>query len=106
MFCLLQKNTKPSYQRIYTCNDASYDFVISAVLGHRMQSATTHRAGTDDAKGLGIVRLPFLVAVTCDQDYKVAVHGLLCKIATYHDFCFWCKAILSHLLIFLSTYDV
>jgi hypothetical protein len=53
----MQESTSPSCHRIYTYNTESYAFVMSAVLGRRMQSVTTHRAGTDDAKGLGIVRL-------------------------------------------------
>lgn len=88
----------PSFQRIYTYNVVSYAYVMSAVLGHRVQSVITHRAGAEGAKNLGIVRLREVVVTTIDN---VAVHELLYiespdVTCTTTSAC-TCKLILSHL---------
>lgn len=81
---LLQRSTTLSFQRIYTYNVESYAYVMSAALGRRVQSVITHRAGAEDAKDLGIVRLPVVVVTATDE---VAVHELD-RDASCHDFCF------------------
>ena len=57
----------PSFHRIYTYNVDYYAFVMFAALGRRVQSVITHRAGTEDAKDLGIVRLAVVLVTTVGE---------------------------------------
>lgn len=76
-----------SFQRIYTYNVGSYAYVMSAVLGRRVQSVITHRAGAEGAKNLGIVRLRVVVVTTIDN---VAYRVARCHLC--HDFCLHVQA--------------